>query len=99
MQGISKQEEAELPLFKDHKQAIQYFEEMYGEEFVFEESLQTKDGLCFFYRLITDKEAYIKGVSDLNSTGHLKMDFISSYQPIRIMKDGLVQVGHDQKRT
>ncbi|QDY47026.1 hypothetical protein FK545_20865 (plasmid) [Planococcus glaciei] len=61
MQGINRQEEAELPIFKSHEEARDYFEEKYGEKFVFEESSEIGDGICFFYRLITDEEAYIKG--------------------------------------
>lgn len=92
IQRIGRQEEAELPLFKSHEEAIKYFEEKYGEKFVFEEFLETDDGNCFFYRLITDEEAYIKGASDLNSKGSVGMEFIKSYQPIRIMEDGRVYI-------
>lgn len=93
------QEEAGLPLFQSHEAAIQYFEESYGEKFVFEESLDTEEGFCSFYRLITDEEAYIKGISDLNSTGHVRMSFLESYQPIQIMQDGHVHIGRDEKKS
>ena len=92
MHRISKQEAAEFPLFNSHEEAINYFEEKYGERFVLEESSDTNDGLCFFYRLITDEDAYIKGVSDLNSTGYIAMEFMNSYQPIQIMENGSIQV-------
>ncbi|WKA53226.1 hypothetical protein [Planococcus shixiaomingii] len=94
MRWISKQEEAELPTFNSHEEAINYFEEKYGEKFVFEESAETDNGLCFFYRLITDEEAYIKGVTDLNATGNVGMEFKKSYQPIQIMEDGSIQIAH-----
>ncbi|MDQ0429468.1 hypothetical protein QOZ98_002296 [Planomicrobium stackebrandtii] len=92
--GISKYEQAELPVFQSHEEAIDYFEEKYGEKFVFEESLDTSDGTCFFYRLIVDEEAYIKGVSDLNSTGYVGVEFMKSYQPIRIMENGSIHIAH-----
>ena len=94
LQWISRQEEAELPIFKSHEEARAYFEEKYGEKFVFEESSDIGDGICFFYRLITDEEAYIKGASDLNSNGFVGMEFLNSYQPIQIMEDGSVHIVH-----
>lgn len=94
MQGISRQEEAELPIFKSHEEARDYFEEKYGEKFVFEESSEIGDGICFFYRLITDEEAYIKGASDLNTNGYVGMEFMNSYQPIQIMEDGSTHIVH-----
>ncbi|MDN3427280.1 hypothetical protein QL992_10060 [Microbacterium sp. APC 3898] len=94
MHRISKQEENEFPLFTTHEEAIKFFEEKYGEKFVFEESSDTSDGLCFFYRLITDEEAYIKGISDLNSTGYIGIEFKNSYQPIQIMENGSIQIDH-----
>lgn len=94
MHRISKQEENEFPLFTTHEEAITYFEEKYGEKFVFEESSDTSDGLCFFYRLIIDEEAYIKGISDLNSTGYIGIEFKNSYQPIQIMENGSIQIDH-----
>lgn len=94
MQGINRQEEAELPIFKSHEEARDYFEEKYGEKFVFEESSEIGDGICFFYRLIIDEEAYIKGVSDLNTNGYVGMEFMNSYQPIQIMEDGSTHIVH-----
>ncbi|QDY46946.1 hypothetical protein HF394_19995 (plasmid) [Planococcus glaciei] len=94
MQGINRQEEAELPIFKSHEEARDYFEEKYGEKFVFEESSEIGDGICFFYRLITDEEAYIKGASDLNTNGYVGMEFMNSYQPIQIMEDGSTHIVH-----
>ncbi|TWT09226.1 hypothetical protein [Planomicrobium sp. CPCC 101079] len=91
---ISREEQAELPLFKRHEEARDFFEEKYGEKFVFEESFDTGDGICFFYRLITNEEAYIKGAADLNSNGSVGMEFMKSYQPIRIMEDGSVHIVH-----
>ena len=43
MHRISKQEENEFPLFTTHEEAITFFEEKYGEKFVFEESSDTSD--------------------------------------------------------
>ncbi len=94
LQWISKQEEAELPTFKSHEEAREYFEENYEEKFVFEESATTSDGWCFFYRLIIDEGAYIKGVSELNATGNIGIEFMNSYQPIQIMEDGSIRIAH-----
>ena len=61
---------------------------------MFEESSNTDDGWCFFYRLITDEEAYIKGVSELNATGNIGIEFKNSYQPIQIMENGRIRINH-----
>ena len=92
MQGISRKEESELPPFKSHEEAISYFEGKYGEKFVFEESSDDKDSICFFYRLIIDEAAYIKGISNLNSTGYIGLEFKNSYQPIQIWEDGSIHI-------
>lgn len=89
-QGISKQEVNELPRFKSYEEARSYLEEKYGEKFVFEESADTSEGVCFFYRLITDEAAYIKGMAELNATGYIGLEFIKSYQQIQLMEDGSV---------
>lgn len=94
MQGNSRIEESELPQFDSHEEAIQYFEENYGEKFVFEESAETNVGMCFYYRLIIDEEAYIKGAADLNSNGSVGLDFLKSYQLIQIWEDGSIKLGH-----
>lgn len=91
---ISQKEEAELPRFQNHKEAIDYFEKTYGEKFVFEESSGTDEGSCFFYRLITDEKAYIKGSTELNANGHVGLEFLNSFQPIQIMDNGDIQIGH-----
>lgn len=93
-QWISKQEETDLPKFKSHEEASSYFEKKYGERFVFEESFDIGNGICFFYRLITDVEAYIKGITDLNSNGSVGLGFMNSYQPIRIMEYGSIHIDH-----
>lgn len=92
MQGISRHDEADLPIFKSYEEAINYFEETYGEKFVFEESSNTDDGICFFYRLIIDEVAYIEGAADLNSNGSVGLNFLKSYQTIQIMEDGTVRI-------
>lgn len=98
IQRITKQEESELPVFKSYKDAIHYFEEKYEGKFVFEESFDIGDGICFFYRLITNEDAYIRGVSELNATGYVGMEFMNSYQPIQIMEDGSIHIVHKEKR-
>jgi hypothetical protein len=92
MQEISRKEESELPLFQSNEEAIRFFEEKYGEKFVFEESSDGEDGIRFFYRLIIDEEAYINGSADLNSTGYIGLEFKKSYQPIQIKENGSVHI-------
>lgn len=92
MKRITKEAEAELPRFQNYEEAIDYFEKKYGEKFVFEESSETDEGSCFFYRLITDEEAYIKAVTELNANGYIGVSFKNSYQPIQIMENGDVRI-------
>jgi len=97
MQWISRQEEAALPIFRSHEEASYYFEEKYGEKFVFEESSDTDDGTCFFYRLITDEEAYIQGMTELNSSGSVGLEFLNSYQPVQIKENGSIHIVHEKQ--
>ncbi|PSL40232.1 hypothetical protein B0H99_106252 [Planomicrobium soli] len=98
MHRISPQEEAGLPLFKSHEGARNYFEEKYGEKFVFEESIDSDKGVCFYYRLIINEEAYVKGITELNSTGYVGIEFMNSYQPVQIMEDGSLHIVYQEKR-
>ncbi|WP_088006845.1 hypothetical protein [Indiicoccus explosivorum] len=95
--GIGRREEAGLPRFKSHEEARTFFEERFGERFVFEEATDEAGSRCFFYRLITDKEAYIRGAEELNSTGYVGKEFLDSYQPVRIMENGGLQVIHREE--
>lgn len=92
---ITQQEEAEMPAFENHEAAIRYFEEKYGEKFSFEESSDTGKGICFFYRLIIDEPAYIRGISELNSTGNIALGFLKSCQSVQIMEDGSLEITYD----
>ena len=94
MQGNSRIEESELPLFNSYDEAIHYFEEHYGEKFVFEESGETVEGMFSYYRLIMDEAAYLKGAADLNANGSVGLDFLKSYQLIQIREDGSIKLGH-----
>lgn len=91
---ISKEDQAGLPKFQNQEEAIGYFEKTYGEKFVFEESIETEEGNCHFYRLITDEEAYIKGITELNTNGHVGLAFMDSYQPVQIRENGDIQIAH-----
>lgn len=94
MQEITRKEESVLPVFGTHEEAIRFFEGKYGERFVFEESSDGEEGIRFYYRLIIDEEAYIKGSADLNSTGYIGLEFKKSYQPIQIKENGSVHIDH-----
>lgn len=86
--------ENKFPNFTSLEEAKNYFEEKYGEKFVFEESSTTENGMGFYYRLITDEAAYIKGITELNSTGSVGIEFKKSYQSIQIMENGIVNIVH-----
>lgn len=88
---ISRQEEAALPTFKDHKEAFNYFKQKYKDRF---QLTEVSDGI-YFYILIHDQAAFEAGQEEMRTTGFTSgMDFMTSHQPIEINEDGFVHIIH-----
>lgn len=93
---ISRQDEADFPVFQSHNEAADFFKDKFGSDFVFESSENIGDGMCYFYSVVTDHAIYNKGRRLLSAgqpvTGDLGLQFMKSYQPVQIMENGNIHV-------
>lgn len=91
---ISREDEANIPAFSSHNDAIEYFKDKYGSDFLYEEY----DSECYFFCLILDHEAFRKGRNAMAKgeplTGDDALSFIYSYQSIQIFDNGNVHIVH-----
>lgn len=93
---ISREEEANLPTFKDAEEAYRYFKNLYGKDFAFQKIENAGDGQKYWYcHLIIDRPVYEQGMRTLASmetaTG---LDFLKSFQTVEIMESGHVHIVH-----
>ena len=93
---ISREAEAQIPAFKDAREAIAWFKEKYASDFILQDTEPIGGELCHFYALVHDWEAYMKGRKQLQMQGGhaVGLEFLLSYQPIQIMADGSVHIVH-----
>lgn len=92
---ITRQEEAEIPLFNSHTEAREWFKDRYGDAFMLTDSELVGTEICYFYYLILDRAVFEEEVKKLHSgtmTDSLK--FLNSYQNIQIMDGGSVHIVH-----
>lgn len=91
---ISRDEESQLPSFGSRKEAVEFFKNKYGSDFIYEDF----DNDWHFYALIIDHESYHKGKKHLSNgqhlSGNLAMDFLKSYQSIQIHNNGDIHIVH-----
>lgn len=91
---ISREDEANIPAFTSHHDAIKYFKDKYGSDLLYEEY----DSECYFFCLILDHEAFRKGRNAMKKgnplTGDDALSFIYSYQSIQIFDNGNVHIVH-----
>lgn len=93
---ISREEEAELPRFNSHLEAREFFKNKYGSRFQLNDSLELLEGKVYIYNLITDKEKYMKSITDMESGIGAKavMEYHMSHQTIEISEDGSIHILH-----
>ena len=109
IRAITREEEAELPTFRSHQAARDYFVAKYGDAFEIEDSFIVGQGddatICYRYNLVLNREVYERGVRELmrgimtdmpssSTAGVSAMEFLASYQSIEIMLEGDVHVIH-----
>lgn len=91
---ISREDEANIPVFTSHSEAIEYFKERYGSDLLYEDY----DSDCYFFCLILNHEAFRRGRKAMSKgeplTGDVALSFIHSYQPIQIFDNGNVHIVH-----
>lgn len=98
---ISREEEAKIPTFSNHSEAIKWFEEKYKEDFVLSDVTEIDDQEVFFCIYVVDRETHnrMKEYMKKNMTGLIPQTeetkgFMESYQPIQIYGDGRVHIVH-----
>ncbi|BCT30471.1 hypothetical protein [Bacillus velezensis] len=92
---IFRQDEANIPLFKNHDEAKAWFKNRYKNSFVLTNFSVINEKKCYFYTLVLDPEVYNDGVKKLESAKTLLgFEFLYSYQSIEIYEDGNIHIVH-----
>ncbi len=93
---ITREEEAKLPFFNDHKEAREWFKDIYGDRFIFTSSEWMDDQICYFFYLILDRNVFEAGQKEMESKGIMTdaVKFMGSFQEIQIMEDESVHIVH-----
>jgi len=92
---ISREEEANLPKFNNHDEARKYFKDLYGDMFQMKDSEIIDGRKIYFYHLILDHDAFMKGIKEMNDQGFSSgFDFLRSHQNVEILEDGGIHIIH-----
>ena len=100
----SREEEDTLLDFKSHEEAVTYFKNKHGDNFVYAGSqFIGKEDVVHFYDLILNEKAYYKGKKsieeesfsyNLNADDGTDMNFTLSYQRVEITENGEIHMVH-----
>lgn len=92
---ITREEEAHIPTFDNHKEAREWFTIKYGDDFIPAGSEIISDEICYFYYLLLDRATFEAEYRKLQE-GRLgdAMAYLKSYQSIEIMSRGGVHIIH-----
>lgn len=98
---LSKADESELPKFKDHLEAIKYFNEKYGDDFVFSNNFIFEGNNIHVYLLVLNRKKFYEmqkyiidrgGVPLIPVSDPTTKGYTDSYQSIHIHENGKVSV-------
>lgn len=94
--GISRNEEFELPSFKNHNEARRYFRDKYGDNFLLTGIQNQLDGKIYFYKLILNENVFREMNEELNNNGFCAMtdERMFCTQDIQIFSDGSIHIVH-----
>lgn len=93
---ISREEEANIPVFNSYDEARKYFQNKYGKDFILE-TIDYVDGQkCYFHAIVVSWENYrrLQKAMERHETGNLGIDVMASSQPVQILEDGSVHIVH-----
>ncbi|WP_210365288.1 hypothetical protein [Bacillus sp. REN3] len=90
--SITPEQEAEIPVFKSHDEAREWFKKRYGQAFQMVESENVDGRKCFIYYLVLDKDTFWKGQKELADGGTTSnaLKYLGSFQAIHIFEDGSI---------
>ena len=93
---ISNQEQAEIPAFTNYADAILWFKDRYGLNFVFVDSvLSDTEEILYYYHLVLDRETYDQETKKLKRAGASpSIRLMRSFQNIEIHENGNVRIAH-----
>lgn len=92
---ISREAEAEIPVFSSHDEARKYFKDKYGQGFVMMSSEIIDDQKIYFYSLLLNPEIFYDGQKQLAKGEAVSgFEFMDSYQPVEIFEDGRIHIVH-----
>lgn len=104
MEGwISRQEEDNFPSFDSHEKALKYLKERYGDNFVLVDIIDVEIGYkstIYMYNYIVNEAVYYYHKENIYKDfekgiiSPVSMDYVNSYQPIEISKDGHIHCIH-----
>ena len=95
VQRISREDEANIPVFNSHIEAIDYFRSQYGDAFTVETESAADGETIYYCSLILDKTAWEKGKQHMQKHGYISgIDFLKSFQSIQISATGAVHIDH-----
>lgn len=91
----SREDEANLPEFKSHDEAREYFKKKHGSDFMMIGSDEIDGEKIYYYALILNREEYNKGMERLERTGYADgLSLLNSYQKIEIWENGNIHMIH-----
>lgn len=92
---ISRQDEAKLPVFLNHEEARNYFQNKYEERFVPVSTHMIDEMKVYFYALVLNPSAFKDGQEKIQQGEFsLGLEYLESYQSIEIFENGQVHIIH-----
>lgn len=92
---ITREEEALIPAFQSHREAIDWFKDKYADDFRWVSTEALGNEICHFCVLILNKEEYEAGNKALQQGDLVDgMTFLNSFQSIEIFRGGEIHIVH-----
>ncbi|TWD96557.1 hypothetical protein FB550_111217 [Neobacillus bataviensis] len=93
---ITQEEEAVLPFFNSHDEALKWFKNKYGKNFILTGTEIIDEQNCHIYYLILDRELYEAGQNEFMTKGIITdaIKYMGSYQEIQVFDDGSIHIAH-----
>lgn len=94
--GISREEEANFPIFNSHDDARKFFKDKYGDDFQMVDSYFIDDKKIYFYKLILNRKVYFEIIDAMEKGMLVEMneERIFCTQDIQIFESGHLHIIH-----
>ena len=92
---ITREEEALIPAFQSHREAISWFKDKYIDDLNWVSTAALGDEICYFCVLILNREEYEAACKAMEQGKPFDgRAFLESFQQIEIYKDGRIHIVH-----